>query len=321
MYWNMQGYQISPSLNLDPINTYNYNNMQLANQYFHSNYGMEGAGILDIASSIYNKASQFIPKAYQGIKEIGNKGLDLYGSERGNKITDFISSKISSNPNARPGYPGERHVFLNTPYGFTKANFAGPQTQITKRLVRGDKGINQIDEAAKIHDIEYNEAKTKQDIRDADNKFIRKVKAANDSSDLQKSIVVSAIRAKKIGEDVGVLDVESFTKLPGLRGSGFMSDMELDALIQRIKPSPGQFLKSDAIKQIKKRLSKKQRGKGHYYKKPIRPRSLLMRQYKKQNKKYKGGNLGSVLGVTTPLIIRQIAKIINKRKGKRKGKR
>lgn len=34
-------------------------------------------------------------------------------------------------------------------------NFAGPGTKLEKRLARGDKGINPLDEAAKEHDIAY----------------------------------------------------------------------------------------------------------------------------------------------------------------------
>lgn len=34
-------------------------------------------------------------------------------------------------------------------------NFCGPGTKLKKRLARGDKGINPLDEACKIHDIAY----------------------------------------------------------------------------------------------------------------------------------------------------------------------
>jgi len=38
-------------------------------------------------------------------------------------------------------------------------NYCGPFTKLTKRLVRGDKGINKLDEACKRHDIFYNDYK------------------------------------------------------------------------------------------------------------------------------------------------------------------
>lgn len=34
-------------------------------------------------------------------------------------------------------------------------NFCGPGTKLKKRLARGDKGINPLDEACKLHDIAY----------------------------------------------------------------------------------------------------------------------------------------------------------------------
>ena len=38
-------------------------------------------------------------------------------------------------------------------------NFCGPNTQLEKRLARGDKGINLLDEACKEHDIAYSQFK------------------------------------------------------------------------------------------------------------------------------------------------------------------
>jgi len=85
---------------------------------------MHGSGVLDIASSIFEKVKDYVP-GLSAAQSLGSKAIDAYSSELGNKVTDFISSKLSDNPNARPGFKGEKHVFLNTPYGFTKANFAG----------------------------------------------------------------------------------------------------------------------------------------------------------------------------------------------------
>jgi hypothetical protein len=42
-----------------------------------------------------------------------------------------------------------------TEYHFPGYNFCGPGTKVFTRLTRGDKGVNQLDEACKCHDIEY----------------------------------------------------------------------------------------------------------------------------------------------------------------------
>lgn len=34
-------------------------------------------------------------------------------------------------------------------------NFCGPGTRLRKRLARGDRGVNKLDESCKIHDLEY----------------------------------------------------------------------------------------------------------------------------------------------------------------------
>lgn len=44
--------------------------------------------------------------------------------------------------------PFEAHL----PGGY---RFCGPGTRLSKRLARGDKGINELDEACKLHDISY----------------------------------------------------------------------------------------------------------------------------------------------------------------------
>lgn len=38
-------------------------------------------------------------------------------------------------------------------------NFCRPFTKLEKRLNRGDKGVNRVDEACKSHDISYNKNK------------------------------------------------------------------------------------------------------------------------------------------------------------------
>lgn len=264
---------IPNSNNLDPLIPNGSNRLStlgLSYQSGNSNM-MEGEGVLDIASHIYEKVKQYAPV----VKAVGKKVADVYSGEFGTKATDFISSKLSDNPYQKPGFVGEKHIFMPTPYGLTKANFAGPGTHIQQRLNRGDQGINQIDKIAKAHDIAYYHAKSKDDIRRADNAMIKAVKKVDDSSNLVKNIVIAALKAKKLGEDVGVFDVQSFTKLKSLKGSGLFSDKEIDALIKRISPSPEKFLKSEVVNKIKSAVSKKRkmRGKGRAQLRMVMPKS------------------------------------------------
>lgn len=47
-------------------------------------------------------------------------------------------------------------------------NYCGPGTKLAKRLARGDKGINGLDEACKQHDIAYSQYKDSENRRQAD---------------------------------------------------------------------------------------------------------------------------------------------------------
>ena len=44
-------------------------------------------------------------------------------------------------------------------FHWPKTNYLGPGTQLQQRLKRGDRGVNRLDELAKIHDIDYSKAK------------------------------------------------------------------------------------------------------------------------------------------------------------------
>ncbi|KAK4871889.1 hypothetical protein RN001_016013 [Aquatica leii] len=50
-------------------------------------------------------------------------------------------------------------------------NFCGPGTRLTKRLARGDKGINPLDEACREHDIAYSQTNDLSKRHEADRKL------------------------------------------------------------------------------------------------------------------------------------------------------
>lgn len=58
-----------------------------------------------------------------------------------------------------------------------KYNYCGPFTKLDERLARGDKGINELDEVCKQHDIAYRDAKgNKKKNWAADKKMTRRFK-------------------------------------------------------------------------------------------------------------------------------------------------
>ena len=69
--------------------------------------------------------------------------------------------------------PGELH--LRTLLGLKKYNYCGPGTDLEKRLARGDKGINRLDEVCKQHDSDYNNSDTLADKHVADQKIIEAI--------------------------------------------------------------------------------------------------------------------------------------------------
>jgi len=131
----------------------------------------------------------------------------------GTTISNLTSKLINKNPKWKSGFSGEKHAVLPTKYGLTRANYAGPGTKLERRLTRGDQGVDGpdgIDAAAKVHDISYANAKTMDDVRNADLKMIRDVQNSS-AGDRIKTMVIGIMTAKMKGEDLGVIDVNTFT--------------------------------------------------------------------------------------------------------------
>lgn len=81
-------------------------------------------------------------------------------------------------------------------------NYCGPKTKLEKRLAWGDKGINGLDEACKIHDIAYSKYKDSARYSQADQELVehacRRFKAS-DSSFGEKAVtwaVTTTMKAK-----------------------------------------------------------------------------------------------------------------------------
>ncbi len=178
--------------------------------------GMSGEGIVDTGLKLAGHAAKAL--------KIGKAVGKLATGEVGTTISNVLSEKFNQNPEWRPGFVGEAHLVLPTKHGLTRANFCGPGTNLLRRLERGDRGVSQVDTACSKHDMAYHLAKSKKDIRDADNALIRDVDAVTDISGaagfVQRNILKAGLKAKTLGEDVGVFGSETFTSLPGLEGRG-----------------------------------------------------------------------------------------------------
>jgi hypothetical protein len=110
-------------------------------------------------------------------------------------------------------FPGEKHIPLITPSGIKMAQFAGPGTNVEARLKRGDKGINYVDAQCKKHDIDYVKIskmpsnKKSKNVRRSDNVLIKNLKP---DKSINSKVVQTAIKGKKLAEDMGLLDKNKF---------------------------------------------------------------------------------------------------------------
>lgn len=93
----------------------------------------------------------------------------------------------------------------------------------------------------------YHLAKTKKDIRDADNRLIKDIDTVTDipgtAGVVQRGILKAGLRAKTLGEDIGLFGPETFTELPGLEGRGLRGHHAMLAcsLANRIGHKTGPF--------------------------------------------------------------------------------
>ena len=82
-------------------------------------------------------------------------------------------------------------------FHWPRANYLGPGTRLQQRLKRGDRGINRLDELAKIHDIDYSKAKSLKDKWKADDKMIRAITNLPGKKTKQERIVKAIMQTKR----------------------------------------------------------------------------------------------------------------------------
>jgi len=135
-------------------------------------------------------------------------------------------------------FKDERHVPLITEQGVKLAEFAGPGTHIKYRIENNIKPLGAVDKTAKAHDIRYSLSKNVDDVRFADNKMISKLEEIDRKGldyKLNVKAVKTAMKAKRLFEDVGVWDKGSFSDMKGAELSDSdkrLFESELNKLVQ-----------------------------------------------------------------------------------------
>ena len=89
-----------------------------------------------------------------------------------------------------------------------KYQFCGPGTKVFTRLSQGEKGINDLDKACRIHDIEYLKYAGDNDgLREADRRLRR---AARNIGGLAGTLVDKAFFLKQLGEKLHFFTLVGF---------------------------------------------------------------------------------------------------------------
>jgi hypothetical protein len=87
-------------------------------------------------------------------------------------------------------------------------NFCGPGTKVYTRLLNGDTGINELDNACKVHDIEYlMYAGNDEKLQQSDETLRRKAKKIGG---FYADLIENAFSLKKIGELLGIISPNLF---------------------------------------------------------------------------------------------------------------
>lgn len=119
------------------------------------------------------------------MKRYSNKKINRKKVKKGYGLIDYIVNKL---PEIHiPGY-----------------QYCGPGTDLDKRLARGDPGINKLDQACKIHDIEYSKLKNSNERYNADKALVSKAWPRVYSKDAKlgeraSALLVSGLIGAKMG--------------------------------------------------------------------------------------------------------------------------
>lgn len=134
---------------------------------------------------------------------VGQKAMEQRARGQKAKIRKKNSTRSKSAKRGR-GLINDVIDFLPFELHLPSYNYCGPGTKLEKRLARGDKGINKLDEACKEHDIAYSKHKDSAERQKADLKLggeaIKRVFSGDASlGERAASLLVSSMMGAKAG--------------------------------------------------------------------------------------------------------------------------
>jgi hypothetical protein len=145
------------------------------------------------------------------------KGDGLFssvGQALGRAVTAVRNAAPSSDPNARPLYPGENHAVLSVNGRPANANYMGPGTHVVQRIIRGDPPRSESDKVAQAHDLRY---QLGFDERMADQKMLDKlavIRQQHTDNDFNVNMGTLPIKSKIAAENRGILKKGKFSSHP-----------------------------------------------------------------------------------------------------------
>ena len=137
-------------------------------------------------------------------------------------LSDNVLNGLHEIKNVSKALSGSFGDWSRGEYHPTGFNYVGPGTDVYKRISDGRHPTNKTDVSAMHHDMEHDEAgqlyrsgKINKNglnkmIRNSDTRFINDV-SSNGESGFVAKIAPWMIRAKRFGQDLGLLNPESFT--------------------------------------------------------------------------------------------------------------
>lgn len=140
-----------------------------------------------------HKKTSFV--ANNSLEKNLNKKKIITGNQKGDGPIDFVLNNLP--------FPEMHLTDINTNGKKKKYNFCGPFTKLEKRLQRGDKEINELDEACKVHDIAYSKYKKANERNIHDLQLARIAEKISQESNISESLkknvnLVSSVMRGKI---------------------------------------------------------------------------------------------------------------------------
>jgi hypothetical protein len=113
---------------------------------------------------------------------------------------------------------GEVHPPVYTKDGFSKPRWLGPGSKFEEKIKQGLPPVVPVDRVARVHDARYSRVMSADDVRDADERMVRRLKKMwNNGEDYKFNIAIAAlpIMAKMKLEDAGIFAADKFAPYGG----------------------------------------------------------------------------------------------------------